>query len=430
MKVTAEKVDAHKIVLELEVPQPEVAKAVDRAYHKLAAKVNIPGFRKGKAPRKILEMRLGKQALMDEAFEMLATPAYAKALDEQKIEPVTRPEIEVVTFEEDKPLVFKATVTAKPEIELGEYKGLKVAKPAVTVSGEEVSKQLANLQNRHAKMVVVEDAALAKGDFAIIDFEGSIDGVPFKGGEGKGYPLELGSGSFIPGFEDQLVGAKAGEERTVKVSFPADYSVAELAGKEAEFKVKVNDVKRKEVPALDDDFAKEVGDQFNSLEELKADIENKLKQAAEDKADREFRTNAIKAAADNCTVDIPAVMVESEIDNMLREMDVNFQNRGLSLAKYLEATKTDIAKLRADYREAAAASVKTDLMLEAIAKAEQVEATPEDLDGEVAAMAAGYRAPVEEVKKIILAEGRLEALARSVVRKKTAQLVIDSAVVE
>ncbi|HWQ62685.1 MAG TPA: trigger factor [Negativicutes bacterium] len=429
MKVTAEKIDAHKTVLSLEVPQAEVAKAVDRAYHKLADKVNIPGFRKGKVPRKILEMRLGKAALMDEAFELLATPAYVKALEEQNIEPVSRPEIEVVTFEEDKPLVFKATVIAKPEIELGEYKGLKVAKPAVAVGEEEVNKQLENLRNRHAKMVVAEDAALAKGDFAIIDFEGFIDGTPFKGGEGKGYPLEIGSGSFIPGFEEQLIGAKAGEEREVKVDFPADYFASEMAGKTAEFKVKVNDVKRKELPAIDAEFVKEVSD-FDSVEELKADIENKLKQTAEDKADREFRTNAIKAAVDNCTVDIPSVMVESEIDNMLREMDISLQNRGMSLAKYLEATKTDAAALRANYREAAVESVKTDLMLEAIAKAEKIEATPEELEQEIATMAAGYRAPVEEVRKIILAEGRLDSLAKSVVRKKSAQLVIDSVAAE
>jgi len=429
MKVTAEKIDAHKTVLSIEVPQAEVAKAVDRAYHKLANKVNIPGFRKGKAPRKVLEMRLGKAALMDEAVALLPSPAYVKALNEQNIEPVTRPEIEVVTFEEDKPLVFKATVVAKPEIELGEYKGLKVAKPAVTVGEEEVNKQLENLRNRHAKMVVAEGAALAKGDFAIIDFEGFIDGAPFKGGEGKSYPLEIGSGSFLPGFEDQLLGAKAGEEREVKVEFPADYFATELAGKKAEFKVKVNDVKRKELPAIDDEFVKEISD-FDGVEELKADIENKLKQAAEDRADREFRTNAIKAALDNCTVDIPPVMVENEIDNMLREMDISLQNRGLSLAKYLEATKTDVAALRANYREAAVESVKTELMLEAIAKAEKIEATPEDLDKEIEAMAAGYRAPVEEVRKIILAEGRLDSLARSVVRKKAAQLVIDNVVAE
>jgi trigger factor len=429
MKVTAEKVDAHKTVLELEVPQPEVAKAVDKAYHKLANQVNIPGFRKGKVPRKILEMRLGKQAFMDEAFEILATPAYAEALEEQKIEPVSRPEIEVVTFEEGKALVFKATVVVKPEIELGEYKGLKIERPAATVSEEDVNKQLQNLQNRHAKMVVAEDAALAKGDFAIIDFEGFIDGAPFKGGDGKGYPLEIGSGSFIPGFEDQLTGAKAGEERKVEVEFPADYFAAELAGKKAEFKVKVNDVKRKELPAIDAEFVKEVSD-FDTVEELKADVENKLKQAAADKADREFRTNAIKAAVDNCTVDIPDVMVESEIDNMLREMDISLQNRGMSLAKYLEATKTEAAALRANYRETAVTTVKTDLMMEAVAKAEAIEATPEDMEKEIAAMAVGYQAPIEEVRKIIVAEGRLAALTRSVVRKKAAQLIIDSIAAE
>ncbi len=429
MKVSAEKIDAHKMVLELEVPQSEVAKAVDKAYHKLAAKVNIPGFRKGKVPRKVLEMRLGKTALLDEAFELLATPAYMKALEEQDLEPVTRPEIEVVTFEEDKPLVFKATFVVKPVIELGEYKGLKVEKPAVTVAPEEVDKQIENLRMRHAKMVVAEGAALAKGDFAIIDFEGFIDGVPFKGGEGKGYPLEIGSGSFIPGFEDQLLGAKAGEERVVKVDFPAEYMAPELAGKSAEFKVKVNDVKRREIPAVDAEFVKEVSD-FDSVEELKADIENNLKKAAENKADREYRGNVIKAAVNNCTVDLPEEVIENEIDSMLREMDVNLQNRGMSLAKYMEATKTDFAMLRANYREPAVESVKTDLMLEAIAKAENIEVTGEDMEKEVAAMAASYQAPVDEVRKIIFAEGRMEALRRTVFRKKAAQVLIDSAAAE
>lgn len=429
MKVTAEKIDAHKTALTVEVPQPEVAKAVDKAYHKLAAQVNIPGFRKGKVPRKILEIRLGKEALLDEAFEILAGPAYAEALTEQNIEPVARPEIEVVTLAEDQPLVFKATVVAKPEITLGEYKGLKVAKAPVKVEAEEVDKQIETLQNRHAKMVVAEGAALAKGDFAIIDFAGFIDGIPFKGGEGKGYPLEIGSGSFIPGFEDQLIGAKADEERDLKVAFPADYGVPELAGKDAEFKVKVIDVKRKEIPTVDNDFVKEVGE-FDTVEELKADIENKLKQAAEDKADREFRAAVIKAAVDNCSMDIPPVMVESEIDNMLRDMDINLQNRGLSLAKYLEITKNEIGALRANYHETALESVKADLLLEAVAKAENLEATPADLEGEVAAMAAGYQAPVDEVRKIILKEGRLEALAKSVLRKKAANLIIDNAVAE
>lgn len=426
MKVTAEKIDAHKTVLEMEIPQGEVAKALDRAYQKLAGKVNIPGFRKGKVPRKVLEMRLGKEALLDEAFDIIAPQAYAKALKEHNIEPVSRPEIEVVTFQEDQPLLFKATVTAKPEITLGEYKALKVEKASEEVAAEEVEKQLDTLRNRHAKMVVAEGAELKKGDFAIIDFEGFVDGEPFKGGDAKGYPLEVGSGSFIPGFEDQLLGAKAGEDRQVKVTFPADYFVAELAGKEAEFKVKVNDIKRKELPELDDEFAKDAGE-FETVEELKADIENKLKQAAQDKAEREFRSNVIKTAVENATVDIPEVMVEEQIDNMLQDLDVNLQNRGMSLAKYMEFSKTDMATLRQNYREMALNNVKTELLLEAVAKTEGIEVKPEDLEAEVAAMAANYQAPVDEVRKVILQEGRVDALAKSVLRKKAAMLIIDSA---
>lgn len=429
MKVTAEKIDAHKTVLAMEVPQVEVGKAFDRAYQKLANKVNIPGFRKGKVPRKVLEMRLGKEALKDEALEILIPNAYGKALKEQAIDPVDRPEIEVVTFEENEPLVFKATVVGKPEVTLGEYKGLTVQKPVVDITADDVAQELETLRNRNAKMVVAEGAELQKGDFAIIDFEGFVDGQPFKGGDAKGYPLEVGSGSFIPGFEDQLLGAKAAEEREVKVTFPADYFVPELAGKEALFKVKVNDIKRKELPELDDEFVKEVSE-FNSLEELKADVENKLKETATAKAERDFRSGAVKAAVDNATVDIPEVMIEHEIDNMLREMDVNLQNRGLSLAKYLEMAKTDIGALRGNYRESAQNGVKVDLVLEAVAKAESLEVTPEDLEAEVAAMAAGYQASVDEVRKIVVEEGRVGALASQALRKKAAKLLIDSAVAE
>jgi trigger factor len=233
VKVTAEKIDNHKVVLELEIAQPEVDKAFDRAYQRLASKVNIPGFRKGKAPRKILEARLGKEALADEAFELLAPQAYSKALEEQQIEPVSRPHIDVVQLEQGQPFIFKATVVAKPEVTLGEYKGLKAVMAPVAVSDEEINQKIEELRERHAKMVVVPDAELQNGDFSIIDFEGFVDGQPFKGGDAKGYPLELGSGSFIPGFEEQLLGAKAGESREVKVSFPTDYFVPELAGKEA-----------------------------------------------------------------------------------------------------------------------------------------------------------------------------------------------------
>jgi trigger factor len=424
MKVTAERIDNHKVVLEMEVPQVEVAKALEKAYARMANKVNIPGFRKGKTPRNILEMRIGKQALLDEAFDILAPTAYNKALADEKIQPVGRPEIEVVTLAEDQPLVFKATVVKKPEIELGEYKGLKVAKDPVVVTDEQIQTQIDGLLDHNAKMVVVEGAALENGDFAVIDFEGFIDGIPFSGGEGKGYPLQLGSGSFIPGFEEQLLGAKAGEEREVNVSFPEDYHVKELAGKASVFKVKVHDVKRKELPALDDDFAKDVSE-FDTVEELKADIKNKLEQTAQEKAERDFRTAVVKQAVENATVDIPDLMVEERIDHMIEELDISLQNRGMKLENYLQYANMDINTLRENYREAALLNVKTDLMLEAVAKAENLEVKPEDMEVEVLAMAQAYGASPEQVSKIIREQGRIGDLAASVLRKKAAQLIID-----
>ncbi|QDR80028.1 trigger factor [Sporomusa termitida] len=425
MKVTAERIDNHKTVLNLEVPQTEVVKAVEKAYRKLANQVNIPGFRKGKAPRKVVEMRVGKEALLDEAFEILAPQAYAKALEEQAIDPVGRPEIEVVTLAEDQPLVFKATVVKKPEVTLGQYKGLTIEKTAAEVTDADVDSELEKNRSRNAKMVVVEDAELKQGDLAIIDFKGFVDGVPFDGGEGKSYPLEIGSGSFIPGFEEQLIGAKSGDEREVSVSFPADYFVAELAGNEAKFTVNIHDIKRKEMPELDDEFAKETGE-FDTLAELKSDIKNKLEQTAADKAEREFRAAAIKAVVDGAELDVPDVMVENQIDNMIQDLDVNLQQRGMQLAKYLEYTKMDMAALRENYRTAALYNVKTDLVLEAIVKAEGFTAAPEDLQREIESMAQNYQTTVEEIVKVIRETNRFQALNDSVLRKKAAQLVIDS----
>lgn len=429
MKVNVEKIDNHNRVLEIEIPQPEVAKALDKAYHKLAGQVNIPGFRKGKAPRHILEMRIGKEALLDEAFELLASKAYVKALDEQNIEPVSRPKIEVVALKEDQPLVFKVTVVAKPEITLGQYKDLKVAQSVEEITEEQVSAELKTMQNRQAKMVVVEDAVLQNGDFAIIDFEGFIDGTPFQGGEGKAYPLELGSGTFIPGFEEQLIGAKASEEREVNVTFPEDYHAAELAGKPVVFKVKIQDVKRKELPELDDDFAKDVS-KFETLEELKQDIKNRLEKAAEEKAEQEFNNGAIKQAVENSTVDVPDVMVEDRISNMIEELNIRLQNRGMEIEKYLQYINSDMDTLRQNYRAAALFNVKTDLMLDAVAKTEGLEVKPEDMEKEIAAMSQAYQTKPEEVAKIIAEQGRLGSLAATVLRKKAADLIIESAVKE
>ena len=426
MKVTAEKIDNHQIVLEIEVPQADLKKAVDKAFTKLAAKVNIPGFRKGKAPRKVLEQRVGKEAILDEAFDLIAPEAFNTALDEQKIEPVTRPQIDVVTLEEDKDLVFKATVTAKPEVTLGEYKGLKVEKTAAQVSEEQIEEQVKRLLDHHANMVdAAEDAVVEDGDFTTLDFKGFVDGEAFPGGEGKDYPLQIGSNSFIPGFEGQLVGAKIGEEKEVSVTFPEEYHSKDLAGKAAIFKCTIHSIKRKEMPELNDEFAKKASS-FDTVEALKADIKEKLVKNAETKAENDWKTAVIKTAVENMTVEIPDVMVENRIGHMIEELSISLENRGMKLEQYLQYANTDIAAMRENYRETAVENVKTDLMLEAVAKAEEIKVEPADLQTEVEAMAKAYGTTAAQVQKIIMEQGRIGDLAATIMRKKALQFVVDN----
>ena len=425
MKATMEKIDNNKVVFEIEVPQAEVTKAVEKAYRKLANKVNIPGFRKGKTPRNILERHLGKEALLDEAFEILASPAYAAALEENNIEPVSQPEIDVVTLAEDKDLVFKVTVVAKPELTLGQYKGLKVVEAAVEVTEDQIDAQIETMRNSHAKMVVAEGVAIADGDFAIIDFEGFVDGVAFPGGGGKAHPLQIGSNSFIPGFESQLIGVKAGETVDVKVTFPTEYHAPDLAGKEAVFVVTVNDVKRQELPVLDDEFVKDVSE-FNTVEELKADIKNKLEVAAAEKATHEVRNEAIKQAVENSTVEIPEVMVEDRISKMIEDLSANLESRGMKLEDYMKYMNSDMNAVRANYRESALVSVKTDMLMEAIVRAEELEVTIEEIDAEIGVIAKGYGAELADVKAIITGQGKMSFVVDSILRKKAAQLIIDS----
>ncbi|WP_346355712.1 trigger factor [Azotosporobacter soli] len=425
MKATMEKIDNHTVVFEVEVPAAELTKGMERAYQSLASKVNIPGFRKGKVPRNVLEKRIGKEAILDEAFELVATPAYNKALDEHKVEPVSRPSIEVVTLEADKDVVFKAKVTVKPEVQLGQYKGLTVSKTVEAVDEAEITKQIDALRERQSKLVVVEGATLADGDFAIIDFEGFVDGVAFPGGEGKGYPLQIGSNTFIPGFEEQLIGSKAGEAKEVKVTFPAEYHSEELAGKEAMFKVTVQDVKRKELPVLDDEFVKEASE-FNTVEEMKEDLRSKMEAAAVEKADKDFKNEAIKQAVDNATTDIPAVMVDARVDSMMEDLKSNLESRGMKLEHYLQFMSSSLEDLKGKYRESAEVNVKTDLTLDAIAKAEALEAGEADIKEELEEISKHYGASVEQVQKVFLAQGRMGMLLESILRRKAANLIIES----
>ena len=426
MKVTAEKIDNQQVVLEIEVPAAELEKASEKAFKKIAGKVNIPGFRKGKAPRKIVEQHVGKQAILDEAFEIIAPQAYAEALEDQKIDPVTRPAIDVVTMEEGKDLVFKATVTEKPELKLGEYKGLKIEQKVGTVSDDDVQQQLTRMLDRQADMVEAEEgAAVQASSFITLDFKGFVDGEAFPGGEGKDYPLQIGSHSFIPGFEEQLIGAKIGEEKDVNVTFPQEYHAAELAGKEAVFKCTVRSIKEKVVPAMDDEFAKKAST-FQTLDELKADVRSKLEKSAAERAESDNREAALQQASDNATVEIPDVMVDNRVTTMIQELSMRLEQQGMKMEQYLQYAGTDIAKIRETYREAAAKNVKMDLVLEQVAKAEEIKVEAADLDAEVEAMAKTYGATPEQVKKIIAQQGRLGDLAATVLRRKTAQFIVDN----
>ena len=426
MKVTAEHGENREVTLTIEVEQEKLENATDGAAKRIAGRVNIPGFRKGKAPRKIVENFVGKEAILQEAFEAVAQKAFDEALKEQDMEPVTRPEIDIVTLEEGKNVVFTAKFTQRPEVTLGEYKGLKVEKPEASVSEEDIDRQIEGMRQHQGTLIdAPTDAAVKKDDFITLDFDGFVDGVPFEGGKGEDYPLQIGSGSFIPGFEDQLIGAKVGEEREVNVTFPEDYHAENLKGKAALFKCTVRSIKSRELPEVNDEFAKKAS-KFDTLAELREDIRKNLQESAARRAENERRTKAIDMATDNCTMEIPPVMVENRITAMIQEMAMRLEQQGMSLEQYLQYAGLDMAHIRDEYRETAEKNVRTDLMLEEVAKAEDIKVDGRDLDQEVYAMALSYGATPKQVQKIIKEQGRVSDLAATVLRKKTAQFIVDN----
>lgn len=428
MNVTTEKIENHKVVLTIEVPAEELDKGIKAACKSLANRVNIPGFRKGKVPRRILEMNIGKEAILDEAFDRVAQKAFDEALKQENLDPVDRPQVDIVTLEEGKNVVFKATITPVPEVTLGEYKGLKVAKDAVEVKDEQVEEQVKNILNHHAKMVDAEEGAtVANDDFITLDFKGEVDGVAFAGGEGKDYPLQIGSHSFIDTFEDQLVGLKVGEEKDVNVTFPEEYHAKDLAGKAAVFHCKINSIKHKEMPELTDEFVK-ASTSYESIEDMKAKLRENIEKNAQREADTKRRNEILKQATDNITVDIPEVMVENRVSNMIQELSVNLENQGMNLDAYLKYANMDMAKLREQYKESAAIAVKTDLMLDAVAKAEDIKVENADINAEIALLAATYGTTPQEVSKIIKKNHSIGNLVATVLHKKAANFIIDSAV--
>lgn len=426
MNVTVERV-GNDATLKITLPAEEVNKGFKKAVAKIAGQVNIPGFRKGKAPRNIIEMHYGKEAVKQEAFELVANQCYTEALEQEKLIPVSDPKVEDSVFEENKDMELTIKVTLKPEVKLGDYKELHVEKEVVEVTDEAVEEQVQGLRSRHAKMVEAEEGAvIEKGDFAIIDFAGTVDGEPFSGGEGKGYPLEVGSNSFIPGFEDQLVGLKKGDSTDVDVTFPEEYFVKELAGKQAIFKVNVQDVKRKELPELTDEYVAANSD-CKTVEELRASYKERMQKAAENNAQIAYEKALIDLAVANAEFEVPEIMIEDRVTQMIDEMRMSLEARKLTLEQYMQYSGIDMKQLRERQHDAAVENVKTDLVLDAVAKAENIQVSMEDVDSELSAIASQHGATLEDVKKIIKSNGTMGLLLANILRRKAAHVIIDSA---
>lgn len=427
MKATAEKLEKNTVILEVEVEPEKFSEAINQAYKRIVKKVNIPGFRKGKAPRIILERYVGKKALYEEAVEIMIPDAYLNAVEDTGIEPVSQPELELVQAEEGKPVVFKARIVVKPEVKLGQYTGLEVTEPGKEITEEDIQKELERLQSRHAKLVTLEEGAVENGDLAVIDFEGKVDGVPFEGGKANDYTLEIGTGSFIPGFEDAIVGMTISETRDINVTFPEDYGREELAGKPAVFTVTVKAIKRKELSPLDDEFAKDVSES-DTLEELRAELANKLKQAAEERAKAQVRRDVLAKAVENAEVDIPEEMIDNRVEEMIRNMDHRLSGQGISLEKYLTYTNSDIDSLKERVRPDAEQGVRQSLILDAVAKAENLTVSEKEIDEEINRMSGEMKQNPEVIRKILEGQNQIDFIKESILRDKTVEFLVARAV--
>lgn len=421
-----EKLEGNSGVLTVEVDSARVDTALDEAFKKVVKKVNVPGFRKGKVPRKMFEQRFGVESLYQDALDIILPEAYAEAIDEAGIEPVDRPDIDIEQMEKGENLIFKATVTVKPEVELGDYKGLEVEVQDVSVSDEDVEEELKQLQERHAELVAVEEGEVQNGDTVVMDFEGFVDGEAFEGGQAENYSLEIGSGQFIPGFEEQLVGAKTGEETEVNVEFPEEYHSEELAGKPATFKVKVHDIKRKELPELDDEFAKDVNEEVETLDELKKDLREKLQTSKEQQADAEKRDALVEKASENASVDIPEAMVNTEADRMLQEFEQRLQAQGMTLDMYYQFAQTDAEGMKAQFHDDAEKRVRMNLTLEAISEAENLEVSDEEVDQEIEKMAEMYQRSADEIKQILAMQGGADTLKGDLKVRKAIDFLVEN----
>ena len=420
-----EQIEKNTVKLTIGVDKETFEKAVDKAYKKNVKQITIPGFRKGKAPRKIIEKYYGEGVFYEDAVNFVCPEAYEYAVKEAGIEPVDRPEIDIETIGGEEDLVLTATVTVKPEVTLGEYKGIKCEKTVYETKDEDVDAEIKANAEKSARLVSVEDRAVQMGDITVIDFEGFTDGVAFEGGKGTNHTLEIGSGQFIPGFEDQLVGAEIGVETEVNVTFPEQYHSEQLKGKPAVFKVTVKEIKVKELPELDDDFAKDVSE-FDTFEAYKNSIKEKLDKSNEARTKAEFENKLVEAVCENAEIDIPQCMIDNRIEELIREFGYRLSSQGLNMEQYMQITGATADTFKEQFKDQAEAQVKSSLVLEKIVKLENIEVTEEDVEKELQTMADMYGMELDKVKTLI-GDNEKESMKEDLKMKKAVELIAENA---
>ena len=426
MSLQVEKLEKNMAKLTIEVSAEELDKAMEKAYQKQKSRISLPGFRKGKAPRKMIESMYGKGVFMEDAVNSLVPQEYSKAIADCDLEIVSQPEINVTQMEPGKALIFTADVATKPEVTLGDYKGVEVPKTEIAVTDEEVDAEVKKEQDKNSRTVVVEDRAAANGDITTIDFEGFVDGVAFDGGKGSDYALTLGSGTFIPGFEDQLVGANTGDHVEVKVTFPEEYQAKELAGKEAVFQCDVKKIETKEVPELDDEFAKDVSE-FDTLAEYKEDVKKNLAEKKEKEARTAKENAAVDKAIENAQMDIPDLMIQTQCRQMMDDFARRMQQQGLSMDQYFQFTGQSMDKMLEDMKPQALKRIQTRLVLEKIAEKENVQPSEEEITEEIQKMADAYKMEADKIREAIGEDG-LEQMKKDMAVQKAVTLIADAAV--
>lgn len=424
MSVQVENLEKNMAKLTIEVPAEELEKAIEAAYKKQKNQISIPGFRKGKVPRAMIEKMYGAGIFYEDAANTLMQQNYPSAVDESGIDIVSRPTVDIVQIEQGKPFIFTAEVAVKPEVTLGKYMGVTVTKADTTVSDEEVDEALEKERNNNARTITVTDRPVAEGDTAVIDFEGFVDGVAFEGGKGENHPLEIGSHTFIDNFEEQLVGKNAGEDVEVHVTFPEQYQAAELAGKPAEFKVKINEIKTKELPELDDEFAKDVSE-FDTLAEYKDSLKKNLEEQKKNEVRRAQEDEAIQKIIDKSKMEIPEAMIDTQCESMIDEFAQRIAQSGLTMEQYLQFSGTTIDGLKEQVRPEALTRIQSSLVLEQIAKEENIEVTDEDIDAEIEKMAASYGMEADQLKGY-MGEAQRDSMKKELALSKAADLIMEN----